>query len=203
MDEDGLEATMKHCRRALAMGGPWLWVNPMTDRLHFLHFVKTQQEIMSKCWMWYEGEENFPQSIDVGKKSGQAALSSPSSLGSAGSGTRTPTHEASKAAEEKEHDDEDKKNIEEETEQGIIPPAVPEQKPTQVKGRGKGKTKTGTEPTSPDGAEEDGGKVKDRDGPKATIKFKNGFNGTKTCPMYMISQTICFLVVMFVSLLLF
>jgi len=48
--EGNYAAAMKHCSKAIAMGGPWISYNDMTERIDYLWLKRTFREEMSKCW---------------------------------------------------------------------------------------------------------------------------------------------------------
>ena len=53
-DPGALAASVRHAKKALRMGPPWVTKNRMTDRIEFLHLERSVAETFSKCWSMYE-----------------------------------------------------------------------------------------------------------------------------------------------------
>lgn len=65
-DPGALEASLKHCRRCVMMGPPFISMNGMTDRLEFLHIERSRSEVFSKCWSMFMTEtsqESTPKKV--------------------------------------------------------------------------------------------------------------------------------------------
>jgi hypothetical protein len=54
MDPCALAAAVKHASRCLAMAGPWVSINPLTDRVEFLHLERSVSEVFTRCWSMFE-----------------------------------------------------------------------------------------------------------------------------------------------------
>jgi len=55
-DNDGFQAAIKHCTKALRMGGCWIKWNNMTERIQFLHFESRLEDITQKSWIYWQKE---------------------------------------------------------------------------------------------------------------------------------------------------
>ena len=53
-DPGALAASVRHAKKALRMGPPWVTKNRMTDRIEFLHLERSVAETFFKCWSMYE-----------------------------------------------------------------------------------------------------------------------------------------------------
>ena len=53
-DPGALAASVRHAKKALRMGPPWVTKNRMTERIEFLHLERSVAETFSKCWSMYE-----------------------------------------------------------------------------------------------------------------------------------------------------
>lgn len=54
VDPCALTAAVKHASRCLAMAGPWVSINPLTDRVEFLHLERSVSEVFTRCWSMFE-----------------------------------------------------------------------------------------------------------------------------------------------------
>ena len=52
-DQDGSNAAMLYCARAKKLGGKWMRLNGMTDRVKFLYLPKEFTETLSEKWAMY------------------------------------------------------------------------------------------------------------------------------------------------------
>ena len=55
--ESSVAAARRYVQKALAMGPPWVRLNPMTDRLDFLYLTISYQEEFKVCWSQYTDYE--------------------------------------------------------------------------------------------------------------------------------------------------
>jgi hypothetical protein len=53
-DPLALGAAIKHATKCVAMGGPWVSVNMLTERVEFLHLERSVSEVFTRCWTLYE-----------------------------------------------------------------------------------------------------------------------------------------------------
>ena len=53
-DPFALSAAISHASKCMQMGGPWINMNTMTNRVEFLHLKRIVKEQFSQCWSMYE-----------------------------------------------------------------------------------------------------------------------------------------------------
>ena len=53
-DPLALSAAISHASKYVQMGGPWISMNKMTNRVEFLHLKRIVREQFSQCWSMYE-----------------------------------------------------------------------------------------------------------------------------------------------------
>eukprot|EP00973_Karenia_brevis_P061920 8612743-Karenia_brevis.AAC.1 len=49
----GSKLIMSKCAQ---MGAPWIWTNPQNERVHFLKFDRSTEDLFKKSWDLYQNE---------------------------------------------------------------------------------------------------------------------------------------------------
>jgi len=53
-DPEALKAARLHATRCAELGAPYIQMNPMTDRLEYLHFQHQKKEVLQRAWSLHE-----------------------------------------------------------------------------------------------------------------------------------------------------
>ena len=121
-DPENVKAAMNYCRKCMELGGDWVSINQMTERLEFLHLKREHKDIFSQCWelrsTWRAPSTGVgtgpnapagsnPKAIKSGAKAKAKAKAEAEPKASEGDTPLTPEQEAE--AEEKETTEANKK----------------------------------------------------------------------------------------------